>query len=66
LCGVELRYPPPLGTRLSPDIVEDPDTGKYGVMADFGVGVDGQPQGFQAIGRRGESIEYWDGEGAAE
>lgn len=57
----ELRYLA-LSTKFSPDIVEYPDSGKYSVMDDYGVGADGQPRGFRAVGRQAEVIDYWEGE----
>jgi uncharacterized cupin superfamily protein len=59
----ELQYLS-VSTKLSPEIAEYPDggTGKFGVLADFGVGADGKPQGFRFIGNAGESGDYWSGE----
>lgn len=57
----ELRYVA-LSTKLTPDIVEYPDSGKYSVMHDYRIGADGAPQGFRAMGRHAEMVDYWDGE----
>lgn len=57
----ELRYLA-VSTKLSPEIAEYPDSGKFGVLAEFPAGVDGRPQIFRFVGREGSGIEYWDGE----
>ncbi|WP_028009330.1 cupin domain-containing protein [Solimonas flava] len=56
-----LRY---LGvsTKLSPEIAEYPDSGKFGVLAEFPPGADGQAQGFRFVGRSGNEVAYWEGE----
>ncbi len=51
-----------VSTRLSPDIAEYPDTGRFGILAEFPPGPDGKPGGLRFIGRAGESGLYWDGE----
>ncbi|ACB95882.1 cupin domain-containing protein [Beijerinckia indica] len=57
----ELRY---LGvsTKLSPEIAEYPDTGKFGVLAEYSPGPDGQPNRFAFVGRAEQSTDYWEGE----
>jgi hypothetical protein len=50
-----------LSTRLSPDIVEFPDSGKYRVFEESS-GAEGQIDGFNVLGRKGESVDYWEGE----
>ncbi|TKB24656.1 cupin domain-containing protein [Desulfopila sp. IMCC35006] len=57
----ELRYLA-VSTRLSPEIAEYPDSGKFGVLAEFPAGSAGQPQRFMFVGREGESLDYWEGE----
>lgn len=57
----ELRYLA-VSTRLSPEIAEYPDSGKFGVLAEFPVALDGRPQGFRFVGRESAAIGYWDGE----
>jgi uncharacterized cupin superfamily protein len=60
--GLEpLRYLA-VSTKLTPDIVEYPDSGKFVVIAEFPPGADGQPQDFLYIGRAGNEVDYWDGE----
>jgi uncharacterized cupin superfamily protein len=47
----ELKYLA-VSTRLSPDIAEYPDSGKFGVLA----------ESFRFVGREGDAVPYWDGE----
>lgn len=61
----ELRYLA-VSTRLSPEIAEYPDSGKFGVLAEFPPGPDGKPQGFRFVGTENLSVGYWDGEGDGE
>ena len=58
---VELKYLA-VSTNLSPELAEYPDSGKFGVLADFAIGPDGEPQGFHFIGRKELKLDYWDGE----
>lgn len=51
-----------VSTKLSPDIAEYPDTGKFGVLAEFPGGADGNPRMFRFIGRESLSGDYWEGE----
>lgn len=57
----ELRF---LGvsTRLSPDIAEYPNTGKFGVLGEMPAGPDGRPRVLRFLGREQDSLRYWDGE----
>lgn len=48
----ELRYLA-ISSKLSPEIAEYPDSGKFGVLA----------ENFRFLGRAGESLGYWEGEG---
>lgn len=57
----ELRYLA-VSTKLSPELVEYPNSGKFGVLAELPPSVDGKPQRFIFVGREGESLNYWDGE----
>ncbi|HTJ80116.1 MAG TPA: cupin domain-containing protein [Polyangiaceae bacterium] len=57
---IELRYLA-VSTKLSPEIVEYPDSKKFGVAAEI-VGADGKKDLFRFIGRAGESVPYYDGE----
>ncbi len=58
---VELKYLA-VSTNLSPELAEYPDSDKFGVLADFHIGPDGQPQGFFFVGRENLNLDYWDGE----
>lgn len=57
----ELRYLA-VSTKLTPEIAEYPDSGKFGVLAEFPAGPDGKPQQFRFVGRPGGGIDYWEGE----
>lgn len=59
--SVDLRYLS-ISTREYPEVCEYPDSNKYGVMADYGPAADGTPQVFRVVGRRGETVDYWEGE----
>jgi uncharacterized cupin superfamily protein/pimeloyl-ACP methyl ester carboxylesterase len=50
-----------VSTKLSPDIAEYPDSGKFGVLAEFGMSADGKPETFRFVGRRGNEVGYWEG-----
>ncbi len=57
----ELKYLA-VSTRLSPEIAEYPDSGKFGVLAEYPPGPDGQGGGFRFVGREDLGVSYWDGE----
>lgn len=57
----ELRYLA-LSTRLSPELCDYPDSGKFGVLAEFSPDADGKPQRFMFVGRAEDSRDYWEGE----
>lgn len=57
----ELRYLA-VSTRISPEIADYPDSGKFGVYAEFPGGPDGKPQHFYFMGRDNLAVDYWDGE----
>ena len=57
----ELRYLA-VSTKLSPEIVDYPDSGKFGVLAERLPDANGKPQRFVFVGRKGESLGYWEGE----
>jgi uncharacterized cupin superfamily protein len=57
---VPLRYLA-VSTKLRPDIVEYPDSGKFAVLGEP-PDANGQPQDFLFIGRAGNEVGYWDGE----
>lgn len=58
----ELRYLA-VSTKQSPEICEYPDTGKFGVLAEYPPDPDGKPQGFRYIGKPELAVGYWEGEG---
>ena len=58
--SVPLRYLA-VSTRLKPDIVEYPDSGKFAVHGQP-PGANGQQQDFLFIGRIDTEVDYWDGE----
>lgn len=57
----ELRYLA-LSTKLSPEICEYPDSGKFSALAEFPSADGGKPQRFMFVGREGDSRNYWEGE----
>jgi len=57
----ELRYLA-VSTKMSPEICEYPNTGRFGLLADFPAGADGKPKRMMFVGREGESLDYWEGE----
>jgi uncharacterized cupin superfamily protein len=58
--SVDLRYLS-VSTMQYPEIVDYPDSGKFGVRGEF-KDADGKPHTFRVIGRAGESVDYWEGE----
>lgn len=59
--NVELKYLA-VSTKISPEIAEYPDSGKFGVLAEYPAGADGKPRGFRFVGRAEQNVNYWDGE----
>lgn len=57
----ELRYLA-VSTRLSPEIGEYPDSGKFGVLAELVSTSDGSPRTFRFVGHENQGVGYWDGE----
>ena len=57
----ELKYLA-VSTKLSPELCEYPESGKFGIMADYGKDASGAPQGFRWVGRSGDARDYWEGE----
>jgi uncharacterized cupin superfamily protein len=58
----ELRYLA-VSTKLSPDIAEYPDSGKFGVLAEFpAADAGGKPKAFRFVGRESNNVPYWEGE----
>jgi len=50
-----------VSTKLSPEICEYPNTGKFGVIAEFGKAT-GTPEVFRYVGREDMEADYWEGE----
>ena len=59
--SAELRYLA-VSTKLSPEIAEYPDSGKFGVLAEYPAAPGEKPQHFRFVGREGNQVDYWDGE----
>lgn len=57
----EMRYLA-VSTKLSPELVEYPNSGKFGVLAELPATADGKPQRFMFVGRESQSLDYWEGE----
>jgi len=57
----ELRYLA-VSTKLSPEIVDYPNSGKFGILAELPTGVEDKPQRFVFVGREKDSLNYWEGE----
>jgi uncharacterized cupin superfamily protein len=52
-----------VSTRISPEVAEYPDSGKYGVLAEAPPGPDGQPRFLRFITREQATVDdYWKGE----
>jgi uncharacterized cupin superfamily protein len=57
----ELRYFA-VSTRISPEIAEYPDTGRFGILAELAQEKTGQPRLMMFMGRETDSLDYWEGE----
>jgi len=51
-----------VSTKITPEIAEYPDSGKFGVLAEFPAGAGEPPQVFRYVGRAEDSVGYWEGE----
>jgi uncharacterized cupin superfamily protein len=51
-----------VSTRISTEVCEYPDTGRFGLIAELPGGADGKPRQLRFVGRATESLEYWQGE----
>jgi uncharacterized cupin superfamily protein len=58
--GGELKYLA-VSTRLSAEVVDYPDSGKFGVYAELPA-PGGKPAVFRYVGRTEANLNYWDGE----
>jgi uncharacterized cupin superfamily protein len=63
--AVELRYLA-VSTKLSPEIAEYPDSGKFGVLAEFPALAGGEATVFRYVGKQSLGVDYWEGEGEAD
>jgi uncharacterized cupin superfamily protein len=61
----EMRYLA-VSTKLYPEIAEYPDSGKFGVLAEFEKDAEGKPDLFRYLGKTENSLSYWDGESGLE
>jgi len=57
----ELRYLA-VSTKFSPEVAEYPDSGKFGLLAEFPAEAGGKAERFLFVGRRNNSLDYWEGE----
>jgi len=51
-----------VSSRLSPEVCDYPDSGKFAIRAEYPPGADGKPQVFSYVGRAEGTLDYWDGE----
>lgn len=51
-----------VSTQETPEIVDYPDSNKFGVMHTQGQNPDGSPKQFRFLGREEDSLDYFDGE----
>jgi len=58
--NAELKYLS-VSTRMSPELVDYPDSNKFGVLAEL-AGPEGKPQIWRFVGRQEGNLNYWDGE----
>ncbi|HSN21709.1 MAG TPA: cupin domain-containing protein [Usitatibacter sp.] len=56
----ELRYLA-VSTKISPEIADYPDSGKFGVLAEFTDEAGGKSS-FRFVGRESQQVDYWEGE----
>jgi uncharacterized cupin superfamily protein len=57
----ELRFLA-VSTKISPEVCEYPESGKFGVYAEFAAALGEAPQRFGFLGRPKDSLGYWDDE----
>jgi uncharacterized cupin superfamily protein len=57
---IELRYLA-VSTKTLPEVVEYPDSGKFGILAEFPGAPGERPKGFRFVSRESESMPYWEG-----
>ena len=59
--SVELRYLA-VSTKMSPELVEYPNTGKFGVLAEYPNAATGKSERFRYVGLPDGGVDYWEGE----
>jgi len=57
----ELRYLA-VSTKITPEVVDYPDSGKFGVLDEISIGHDGKSRRFVFVGRESDARDYWEGE----
>ena len=58
---VELKYLA-ISTKISPEICEYPETGKYTAYSGKPAAVGGKPDAISVAGHEGADVDYWEGE----
>lgn len=51
-----------ISTKISPEVAEYPDSGKFGVLAEFPHESDAAQKSFRFISKKEKSLGYWEGE----
>lgn len=52
-----------VSTKMSPEIAEYPDSGKFGILAEFKPDrQEDRPKRYRFVSRETESLDYWEGE----
>lgn len=59
--SVELRYLA-VSTKETPEVVDYPDSGKFGIFAELAPDAQGEPRRLLYVGREEQCLDYWDGE----
>jgi uncharacterized cupin superfamily protein len=57
----ELRYLA-VSTKMSPEVVDYPDSDKFGVISELPKGADGKSRRVLFVGRENQALDYWEGE----
>jgi uncharacterized cupin superfamily protein len=57
----ELKYLA-VSTKLTPEVCDYPDSGKFAVLAEYPADKDGKVQTFRFVSRADKSLDYWEGE----
>ena len=59
--ATEMRYLA-VSTKTTPEVCEYPDTGKYGLIAEYPPAPDGTPRAFRVVSKPDMQVGYWEGE----